>query len=138
MKRIVIKRILSSDSGTLGRLSVDGVHFCRTLELPWKDNIPNISCVPTGTYSVVWGHMNKANKDRYLVQNVPERSAIFIHSGNYAGDVSKGYETHVQGCILLGQDFDLIGDQFGVTSSRATTSAFEQFLQQQPFSLTIE
>ena len=137
MKQITLKRILSSDAGTLGILYVEGVQFCRTLELPWRDNIPNISCIPTGKYTVEKGHMFKYEVDHYLISAVPERSGIFIHGGNYAGDTAKGYKTHVQGCILLGQDWDLVGDQFGITNSKPSVTAFEKFLNWENFQLTI-
>ena len=69
--------------------------FC-ILELPWKDNQRNISCIPKGRYKVV--HYSSAKyPDVFEITNVPDRTAILIHSGNY--------NTHTEGCLLIGFDF---------------------------------
>lgn len=70
--------------------------MCRTLELPWKDNLKRVSCIPSGTYNVVKHHSPKFGKC-FWVKDVPGRSEILIHTGNYHKDVL--------GCILVGDDF---------------------------------
>lgn len=54
MKTVELKRMIHSDKEVLGILSVikeNGQLFvCKTLELAWKANANNISCIPTGTY----------------------------------------------------------------------------------------
>lgn len=64
-----------------------------TLELPWKNNEFQISCIPTGTYKCTPRTSEKFKK-HYYVDNVQDRDTILIHVGNYTKD------TH--GCILLG------------------------------------
>ena len=78
--------------------------MCDTLELPWKDNNRNISCIPEGVYKVrLRLPRESATRDylHLLIQDVPNRNFILFHHGNYARD-SKG-------CVLLGmgskQDF---------------------------------
>jgi len=39
--------------GTNGTLSYRGEEICQTIELPWDDNQPEISCIPEGKYPVV-------------------------------------------------------------------------------------
>ena len=55
MAKLELKRIDKLDDRTLGSLNVysDENHtsFC-TLELPYKDNQRNISCIPCGKYKV--------------------------------------------------------------------------------------
>ncbi|MEI6140292.1 MAG: DUF5675 family protein [Mariniphaga sp.] len=72
------------------------IFSCKTLELPWLNNQRSISCIPTGSYSVV-----KRTSDKYgthfQLLNVPDRSMILIHSGNYY--------TQTQGCILVGSGY---------------------------------
>ena len=56
MKKIVITRLVAQEKQTLGHLSLyDGtkVEFeAKTLELPWKDNWQNVSCIPPGLYRI--------------------------------------------------------------------------------------
>ena len=70
-----------------------------TLELPWKDNKRNISCIPEGVY---WVKKRKASEsptkkyDHFIIENVPNRSYCLWHGGNY--------NTQIQGCILIGAE----------------------------------
>lgn len=85
---------------TEGTLSVDGAFYCFSLELPWKDNAPQISCIPPGTYPVAVAESphftEKFGQPIYLasVLNVPGRSGVEIHGGNTPSDSL--------GCILCG------------------------------------
>jgi hypothetical protein len=116
-----------SDQGTEGILSVPSLFFsCFTLELPWRDNLRNISCIPPGSYRLAWRVSKK--KSAYHIQNVPNRSYILIHSGNFAGDVTKGFKTHAQGCVLLGQRMGDLGGQRAVLASRNTVRRFNALL----------
>jgi len=36
--------------GTNGILMQDDLALCQTIELPWKNNLPTISCIPEGEY----------------------------------------------------------------------------------------
>lgn len=98
---------------------------CRTLELPWKDNQRNVSCIPEGHYDVdpiysqTFGHI-------YDVKDVPDRSLIRIHQGNYAGSINpKTGHSDIRGCILVGEKFiDISGDGIAdITSSKKTLKA---------------
>lgn len=120
----------------------------KTLELPWRSNVPGISRIPPGTYLCVIAHMNDMNIEAYQLQNVPGRTSIFIHYGNWAGDRAYKLYSDVEGCILLGNDFlrmapGLKGDteyeslQFAVVSSKSAFTSFMQKMGGQPFNLTI-
>jgi len=63
-----------------------------TLELPFMDNINNVSSIPTGSYSAKV--RTDGSKGWRLELIVPGRSNIQIHSGNIPSDV--------RGCILVG------------------------------------
>lgn len=76
---------------TLGLLFVDGEFVCYTLELPWKNNERDISCIPEDTYTVV---PHKTDPNKFRVKNVPGRSGINIEIGNSYKDIL--------GCILVG------------------------------------
>lgn len=73
----------------------------------------------------------------YLVLEVPNRSGIRIHPGNWAGDTAKGYRSDFLGCIGLGRKLWIKQNQFMVTSSAVTIAAFERVLDKQDFKLTI-
>ena len=127
---VTITRIASDGKETLGTLKA-GDFTCSTLELPWLDNQSDISCIPTGTYECVWTFMNDMNTYHYEIQNVPNRSGIFLHNGNYY--------TNSAGCILLGiNPTDINSDgELDVTGSVVTLSHFETIMNQQPFKLVI-
>ena len=100
------------DDCTLGRLSV-GDFRCFTLELPWRDNKRNVSCIPEGFF-LVTKHHSPSHGDVLKIHDVPDRSHILIHAGNFT--------RNTQGCILIGDgikhlDHDNIPD---VTNSKKT------------------
>ena len=82
---------------------LDGVAWCLTLELPWRDNQPALSCIPVGTYRMLWTLSPRLKRYTYEVVGVPGRAGIRVHEGNLAGDVAQGYVTHSLGCPLVGR-----------------------------------
>ena len=92
-----LQRAPSTDQGTFGVLTF-GTQTVRTLELPWRDNRRQVSCIPPGTYRCSIVQSPKFGRVYHLA-SVPGRSAILIHSANLDGDVAKGYTTQLQGCI---------------------------------------
>lgn len=97
IKRARLTRSESTDEGTFGVL-VFGGHSCRSLELPWRDNRPQVSCIPVGTYRCSIVRSPRMGRV-YGVHNVPGRSSVLIHSANLAGDVTRGWDTQLHGCI---------------------------------------
>jgi len=97
MKRARIRRGLSSDQGTFGKLSF-GDSFVYTLELPWRNNVRRMSCVPTGSYRCDLITSPRFGRC-YLLDRVPGRSEVLIHAANFGGDITLGWDTHLQGCI---------------------------------------
>lgn len=75
--------------------------------------------------------------DVYLVEHVPGRSSILIHSGNVAGDVTKGLESDVLGCILLGQVRGTRRGQMAVLLSKPAICSFMAEMDRQPFTLEV-
>lgn len=132
---IVIDRLESTDHGTFGKFSLDGNIFY-TLELPWRDNRRGISCIPKGEYECFIRHSSKFGKC-YEVKDVPDRSGILIHRGNYGGDKSKGLKSDIEGCILLGKSTGAIKGQKCVLNSRKAVDEFMSLLNGQSFTLII-
>jgi hypothetical protein len=86
---------------------------CNTLELPDLGNQQNVSCIPEGKYDVAKIYSPKKGMS-FLLYDVPGRSSIMIHKGNYNSDT--------QGCILPGYGFEDINDDgnLDVIGSTAT------------------
>lgn len=135
MKKIRLIRTSTSAQGTEGILSC-GDLLLYTLELPWRNNNANISCIPDDAYDVIPRRSPRFG-ETYHVTNVPNRSHILIHSGNFAGDKDQHYKTHVQGCILLGRKRGFLAGQRAVLASRLAMNDFRNFMQNNSFTLEI-
>ena len=95
---LLIIRDTFTDKSTIGKLFLNGEMFCDTLELPYINNERRISCIPAGEYKVRLRTARESSTRDYLhllVQDVPARSYILVHIGNFPKDT--------KGCILVGQ-----------------------------------
>lgn len=124
---IIVTRLSDNGTQTLGHLHVvqdfKVLFDCRTLELPWKNNERRASCIPTGVYPVRYRKDYESmlcDYDHLEVENVPDRSHILFHIGNFFTDIL--------GCIITGtgrrafQDINKDG-QVDISSSRNTHTA---------------
>lgn len=97
-----LNRYQQTDQETMGHITFyddKGAELfrCCTLELPWKANRRQISCIPLGNYSV--RHCAPTTKfpyEHYLVLSVPDRDGIKFHRGCFTKDTL--------GCILVGMN----------------------------------
>lgn len=93
-----IKRICEGNNQTIGagNLILDGeiIYTFFTLELPNLHNKRNISSIPVGIYKAEKILRSSNGKEAILLNDVPGRSEILLHSGNYYKDS--------EGCILAG------------------------------------
>lgn len=94
--RWVIERKWPKDKYIIGRMYIDDVFYSNTLERPDLSNKPNISCIPKGMYEVKLTYSSKFKRKLPLVMDVPGRSGIRFHKGNYVRDT--------EGCILIGEN----------------------------------
>lgn len=137
--KAIITRGESTVAGTFGtfRISlIDTFWTCHSLELPWKDNQVQRSCIPSGTYQCALVQSPKFGTV-YGVQDVPGRSAILVHAGNYGGDIEKGLRSDIEGCILLGLGKGMLSGQPAITSSRDAVAKLMSLTGGRPFELTI-
>ena len=134
-RNVILARLARSDQGTEGIL-LAGDFNCKTLELPWRENARQISCIPPGEYDVEMRLSNKYGRV-YWVRRVPDRTYILIHSGNYAGDKQLGFKSHVMGCILLGKHHGYLAGQRAVLNSRLTVRSFMREMEYQKFKLNV-
>lgn len=140
MIRAVLERQRTGDTGTFGILRLPGFQ-CFTAELPWRDNHRKVSCIPSGTYRVQIRQSPRFGRI-YEVRDIPGRSFVLIHSGNFAGDVSKGWASHVEGCILLGAKHGKLQNKHGamqdaVLVSKTTVGYLMRKLSYGPFLLDV-
>ncbi len=123
---MILTRILQTDEATYGVLSSDNYPLCVALELPWLDNQPNSSCIPTGEYSVQQ-FQSPEHGQVWEIMNVPGRSAILIHEGNFP--------QNSLGCVLCAQSFS--GQSAAIYNSDVTIELLRNILPAQ-FTLTIK
>lgn len=83
---VLLRRDYKGKDCTLGKLYF-GEDMVEILELPWKDNLPRVSCIPEGEYEVERTYSPAFKKKLWLVKNVPNRSGIRIHSANYVHEL---------------------------------------------------
>lgn len=92
-----LNRIVDLETCVLGKLEIGADSFV-TLELPWRDNKQRESCIPIGTYTCRRVCSPKFG-ETFEICNVPNRSNILYHSGNFYKDT--------QGCVLLGESANI-------------------------------
>ena len=122
MKKVVLIRSIHESKQTLGHLFVlDGTQLmfkCKTLELPYNDNIRNLSSVPSGLYPLHYEYSPKFDRALWELKNVPNRSECKIHVANYVRQLN--------GCIALGDmHLDIDGD--GQRDVRNSTLSLQRF-----------
>lgn len=106
---ITLRRIAMKDTYTIGKLYIDGVYFCDTVED--KDRglddsmeestiksrkVYGETAIPLGTYKIEITYSPKFKKNLPLLYNVKGFEGIRIHSGNTAKDSL--------GCIIVGKN----------------------------------
>lgn len=123
-KHFTLKRISTTTHGTFGVLLDGKTQFALTVEPPWKDNLPFVSCVPAGRYickrikSPQWGNT-------FTLMAVLNRRYIRFHWGNYGGP--HGKETgDTEGCIVVGEEF---GSLDGVPALLSSKRGFREFME---------
>lgn len=136
MRTATLTRTQHTDEGTFGVL-VFGRNTVHSLELPWRENRRQKSCIPVGTYQCAIVNSPRFGRV-YGVANVPGRSNILIHSANFAGNVDLGWKTQLQGCIALGMRLGKIGNQRAALVSRPAIRLLNEWSGGMPFTLEIQ
>lgn len=121
MKVATIKRAYPTTDGYFGNWDLEGIPLYQTCELPWKNNMPNVSCIPKGEYTCQKVYSPRFKKMLFQVLDVQGRQNVLIHAGNTIHDI--------EGCILLGLGYSMIntkdyGHVWGVTNSRVALDDF--------------
>lgn len=144
---IILERFMShtreteanAPMGTMGELYIDGEFKCYTIEQPWRQNRPFISCVPPGEYNLVpfyspkYGQtlaLENTELDVFVLKDDREfdyqRYVCLFHAANWSHQL--------QGCIAPGVDITW-GEDHGhkrnimVTSSRSALNEILPYLE---------
>jgi hypothetical protein len=110
---LTLNRTSSDDTCTRGLITLDDGTKIYSLELPWKNNEKDVSCVPPGVYNLIPYTSPKHDSTWYLENaslgvggSGAERSYCEIHSANWA--------SQLEGCIALGlEDAPMYNPQEG-------------------------
>lgn len=100
--KLTLDRTDYADTATVGKLYVDGVYECFSLEDEIEVNgikRDGQTCIPPGLYRVVLTWSPKFKRTLPLVLDVPGFDGIRIHPGNDSGDT--------RGCILVGKSLTI-------------------------------
>lgn len=128
MKTLTLKRVDSNNECAFGALFLDEKEICKTLELPWRDNQKGISCIPAGEYKLS-PYPSSRFGEVYIVNDVPNRTGILIHTGNTASDI--------EGCILVGDSYGKLNGKRAVLNSRQTFKVLKELLGNEEYMLNI-
>lgn len=122
--KLTLKRIALRPTYTIGKLYIDDVYFCDTIEDTVRDlnkngkfdngekKIHSKTAIPYGTYEIKWTYSPRFKKYTPQLMNVPSFEGIRIHAGNTSADT--------EGCLILGKN-----KQVGkVLNSRDTINKF--------------
>jgi len=128
MKTILITRYTTNENQTLGNCTVLDEHqqplfSALSLERGWRNNQPNISCIPQGAYPVKLEASARFSKDLWEIKDVPNRSECKFHSANFWRDLN--------GCIALGSaTADIDKDRYlDITNSGDTMERFHKVME---------
>lgn len=130
---------MSFNNCTVGKLYVDSVFLCYTIEKSWKDNAPMVSCIPGGVYE-----LNPCISPRfgetYCLENqsldvslcgCTKRTHILIHKANM--------ESQLLGCIAPVSSFGVLdgkSEWCGFSSAKAYNKLIS-VLDRKPHIITI-
>lgn len=111
---LTLNRFANTPQGTPGRMG-----SLYTMERPDLGNVPMLSRIPAGLYTCVRTWYYKGKHDTYEITDVPDRTRILFHKGNWMTDVN--------GCIILGMDFGVLDDRLAILQSK---KAFDIFMRE--------
>lgn len=119
--KLLLERYSHEEKQTIGKLfllnnSGGAIAEWHSLELPWLDNQRRVSCIPIGTYKAR-KHKSPRFESSLWLQDVPNRSEILIHRGNFYTDIL--------GCILIGKDLADINNDGVIDVTQSVTAINE-------------
>jgi len=109
MINLLLERFYLGTEYTVGRLAIDGMYLCDTLEDKVRDlnkdgdlddegetKIPGFTAIPFGRYRVIITRSPKFQRELPEILDVHNFTSIRIHAGNSSADSA--------GCVLVGEN----------------------------------
>lgn len=129
MKTVILQRCFSNELATLGALQIEYQKHdpIFTLENP-KRETDHDSLIDAGTY-ICKKFSGAKYQNVFEVTNVPRRTSILLHWGNFEKDT--------QGCILLGLQAGSMNDAPCIMQSRNAFELFRKLINDDVFQLII-
>ena len=126
---IEVKRLEFKDTHTVGKLYINGVYECFTLEDAVRNGTKIIgkTAIPIGTYKLIIDASTRFKQDMPHILDVPDFTGVRIHAGNTSADTD--------GCILLGSTW--AGKDFIGNSKIAYKKFFNKLKENKTVSITI-
>ena len=126
---IEVKRLEFKDTHTVGKLYINGVYECFTLEDAVRNGTKVLgkTAIPIGTYKLIIDASTRFKQDMPHILDVPDFTGVRIHAGNTSADTD--------GCILLGTTW--AGKDFIGNSKIAYKKFFDKLKQNKTVSITI-
>lgn len=117
--KIIVERFLFQEGRTIGRLFIDGILKCYTIEDEVRlIKIKGKTAIPYGTYEVGTRYSPrfspKFGHEMLWIKNVPDFEYILIHTGNTE------YDT--EGCLIVGSKIGTLNGQTAVIGSKTAYS----------------
>lgn len=142
LKKALLVRFKTGDEGTKGNMIVGSEPAFAVGELPSRDidhdgKSDNVySDILPGKHLVKLVKSKKrslkAGKDVFVyeLQNTDNRIAVQIHSGNFFGDTKKGFDSDIEGCLLLGEYHGKLKNKKGIEQEAILNSkpAMDKFM----------
>ncbi len=127
MKRIKLIRFTRTANETFGEFTFNGIPICCSIELPWRHNARNISCIPQGVYRCT---KRVANEKHVIdIYDVSDRTEIQIHIANKVSELL--------GCIAPGEKRGEMDRQPAVLSSSDAMWALWHCFPEEEFELEV-
>jgi len=100
MKLMLYRTYLNE--GTNGEIFNGATLVCGSIELPWKQNLANVSCIPEGTYVLKMRSTTRLGPHLQLI-GVKDRKYILMHAANDALKELRGCIAPVTNCTGPGK-----------------------------------
>jgi hypothetical protein len=109
--KILVERFDSGSNDTLGRVYIDGVLKCFSIEDEKRTvKVRGETRIPAGTYKVCFYDSPSHGKKSLMIKDVPGFSYILIHTGNTEDDTF--------GCLIVGKRIGTLNNKRAVLDSK--------------------